>query len=56
MALAGTPLPRELVSSASLRNAMIVLQAIGGSTTLSFTWPQSRAALACTFDLDAFDN
>src|ERR1700723_2503472 len=32
MAIAGTPRPSELITQASVRNAMIVLQAIGGST------------------------
>ena len=32
MALTGTPTPSELITEASVRNAMVVLQAIGGST------------------------
>ncbi len=32
MAVAGNPLPQSLVTPAALRNAMVVLQAIGGST------------------------
>jgi dihydroxy-acid dehydratase len=32
MAIAGSPKPSELITTASVRNAMIVLQAIGGST------------------------
>src|ERR1700686_3973799 len=32
MALTGTPTPGELITDASVRNAMVVLQAIGGST------------------------
>ena len=32
MAVAGTPKPSDLITEASVRNAMIVLQAIGGST------------------------
>jgi dihydroxy-acid dehydratase len=32
MAIAGAPLPTDIVTPASLRNAMVVLQAIGGST------------------------
>ena len=32
MAVSGAPLPSDLITEASMRNAMIVLQAIGGST------------------------
>ena len=32
MAIAGGPLPRDLLTPAALRNAMVVLQAIGGSS------------------------
>jgi dihydroxy-acid dehydratase len=32
MAICGSPKPSDLITAASVRNAMIVLQAIGGST------------------------
>jgi dihydroxy-acid dehydratase len=55
MALAGTPLPSELVSSASLRNAMVVLQAIGGSTNALIHLAAIAGRAGLTLDLDVFD-
>jgi dihydroxy-acid dehydratase len=51
----GTPLPHELITDACVRNAMIVLQAIGGSTNglIHLTAIAGRAGVK--FDLDAFD-
>ena len=55
LARAGGPTLRTLVTPASLRNALIVLQAIGGSTNglIHFTAIAGRLGLA--IDLDAFD-
>ena len=55
MAIADAPRPGELVTGASIRNAMIVLQAIGGSTNglIHLTAIAGRAGLP--LDLDAFD-
>ena len=55
LAGAGAPLPRELITSASVRNAMIVLQAIGGSTNglIHLTAIAGRAGVR--IDLEAFD-
>ncbi len=55
MAVAGTPRPGELITPASMRNAMVVLQAIGGSTNglIHLTAIAGRAGVA--LDLDEFD-
>jgi dihydroxy-acid dehydratase len=55
MAVAGGPKPSELITSASVRNAMIVLQAIGGSTNglIHLTAMAGRAGVK--IDLEAFD-
>ena len=55
MASAGTPTPSQLITAASVRNAMIVLQAIGGSTNglIHLTAIAGRAGVR--FDLEAFD-
>ena len=55
MAIAGTPRPAELITEASVRNAMIVLQAIGGSTNglIHLTAMAGRAGVALS--LDEFD-
>ena len=55
MAIAGSPKPSELITEASVRNAMIVLQAIGGSTNglIHLIAMAGRAGVA--FDLDTFD-
>ena len=55
MAIRGTPRPSELITEASVRNAMIVLQAIGGSTNglIHLIAMAGRAGVAV--DLDAFD-
>jgi dihydroxy-acid dehydratase len=55
LAAAGAPLPGDLITSASIRNAMIVLQAIGGSTNglIHLTAIAGRAGV--TIDLEAFD-
>jgi dihydroxy-acid dehydratase len=55
MAVAGTPKPSDLITEASVRNAMIVLQAIGGSTNglIHLIAMAGRAGVA--LDLEAFD-
>ena len=55
MAIAGSPRPSELITAASVRNAMIVLQAIGGSTNglIHLIAMAGRAGVA--LDLDSFD-
>jgi dihydroxy-acid dehydratase len=55
MAVSGTPRPSELITEASVRNAMIVLQAIGGSTNglIHLIAMAGRAGVA--LNLDAFD-
>ncbi len=55
LAVAGGPRPSELITPTSLRNAMIVLQAIGGSTNglIHLTAIARRAGLE--IDLQAFD-
>jgi dihydroxy-acid dehydratase len=55
MAISGTPIPSELITEASVRNAMIVLQAIGGSTNglIHLTAIAGRAGIPV--DLKAFD-
>ena len=55
MAMSGTPKPSELITKASVRNAMIVLQAIGGSTNglIHLIAMAGRAEVAV--DLETFD-
>jgi dihydroxy-acid dehydratase len=55
MALSGAPKPSDLISARSVRNAMIVLQAIGGSSNglIHLTAIAGRAGVK--FDLEAFD-
>lgn len=55
MALSGAPRPSELITKTSVRNAMIILQAIGGSTNgfIHLIAMAGRAGVAV--DLDEFD-
>jgi dihydroxy-acid dehydratase len=55
MAASGTPRPSQLITAASVRNAMVLLQAIGGSTNgvIHLTAIAGRAGVL--FDLAAFD-
>ncbi len=55
MAVCGSPVPSQLITKASVRNAMIVLQAIGGSTNglIHLTAMAGRAGIQ--LDLDEFD-
>ena len=55
MAIAGAPKPSELITAASVRNAMIVLQAIGGSTNGLIHLTAIAARAGVKLDLDAFD-
>jgi dihydroxy-acid dehydratase len=55
MAKAGAPRPRELFTERSLRNALIVLQAIGGSTNGIVHLAAMAGRAGITLDLDAFD-
>jgi dihydroxy-acid dehydratase len=55
IAIAGTPKPSDLVTAASVRNAMIVLQAIGGSTNGLIHLIAIAGRAGVPFDLDAFD-
>jgi dihydroxy-acid dehydratase len=55
LAVTGAPKPSELITPSSVRNALIVLQAIGGSTNgiIHLTAMAGRAGVE--IDLDAFD-
>src|ERR1700744_2743644 len=55
MAIAGAPTPSDLITPASVRNAMIVLQAIGGSTNGLIHLIAIAGRAGVPFDLDAFD-
>jgi dihydroxy-acid dehydratase len=55
MAIAGAPRPSELITEASVRNAMIVLQAIGGSTNGLIHLIAIAGRAGVKFDLEAFD-
>jgi dihydroxy-acid dehydratase len=55
IAIAGTPRPSDLITPASVRNAMIVLQAIGGSTNGLIHLIAIAGRAGVPFDLDAFD-
>ena len=55
IAIAGTPKPSDLITPASVRNAMIVLQAIGGSTNGLIHLIAIAGRAGVPFDLNAFD-
>src|ERR1700727_841350 len=55
MAVSGAPRPADLITPASVRNAMIVLQAIGGSTNGLIHLIAIAGRAGVPFDLDAFD-
>jgi dihydroxy-acid dehydratase len=55
IAIAGTPKPSDLITAASIRNAMIVLQAIGGSTNGLIHLIAIAGRAGVPFDLDNFD-
>ena len=55
MALRGAPRPNELITAASVHNAMVVLQAIGGSTNGIIHLTAIAGRVDVAVDLDAFD-
>jgi dihydroxy-acid dehydratase len=55
MAVAGAPRPSELITAASVRNAMVTLQAIGGSTNGIIHLIAIAGRAGIPLDLDAFD-
>ena len=55
VAISGAPTPLELITENSLRNAMIVLQAIGGSTNGLIHLAAIARRAGIQLDLDAFD-
>ncbi|UFN47443.1 dihydroxy-acid dehydratase [Roseomonas sp. OT10] len=55
MALRQGPRPAQLITEASLRNAMVVLQAIGGSTNGIVHLAAIAGRVGLPFDLEAFD-
>src|ERR1700723_3611644 len=55
IAIAGTPKPSDLITPASVRNAMIVLQATGGSTNGLIHLIAIAGRAGIPFDLNAFD-
>ena len=56
MAIAGAPSPSKLITSGSVRNAMLVLQAIGGSTNALIHLTAIAGRTGVSIDLDAFDH
>jgi dihydroxy-acid dehydratase len=55
MARSGSPRPRDLLTERGLRNALIVLQAIGGSTNGIVHLAAMAGRAGITLDLEAFD-
>jgi dihydroxy-acid dehydratase len=55
LATSGGPAPAALITPASVRNAMVVLQAIGGSTNGLVHLAAIAGRVGVPFDLDAFD-
>jgi dihydroxy-acid dehydratase len=55
IAVAGTPKPSDLITKASVRNAMIVLQAIGGSTNGLIHLIAIAGRAGVSLDLEEFD-
>jgi dihydroxy-acid dehydratase len=55
IAIAGAPKPNELITEASVRNAMIVLQAIGGSTNGLIHLIAMAGRAGVRVDLETFD-
>ena len=55
LAESGGPKPSELITDKSLRNAMVVLQAIGGSTNGLIHLTAIAGRLGLAIDLEAFD-
>jgi dihydroxy-acid dehydratase len=55
LAKAGGPRPSEIMTPAAFRNALIVLQAIGGSTNALIHFTAVAGRLGIPIDLEAFD-
>jgi dihydroxy-acid dehydratase len=55
MAVSGGPRPREIVTPGAIRNAMVVLQSIGGSTNGIIHLAAIAARAGHPIDLDEFD-
>ena len=55
MAIAGHPLPGEIVTAISLRNASVILQSIGGSTNGLIHLAAIAGRAGVRLDLDEFD-
>src|SRR3954468_16431586 len=55
LAKSGAPRPRDLLTARGLRNALVVLQAIGGSTNGIVHLAAMAGRAGITLDLDAFD-
>ena len=55
MAIAGGPTPSEILNEKSVRNALIVLQAIGGSTNGLIHLTAIAGRIGLRIDLDEFD-
>jgi dihydroxy-acid dehydratase len=55
LAKAGGPVPTALITSASIRNAMVVLQAIGGSTNGLVHLAAIAGRVGIPLDFEAFD-
>ena len=55
MAASGGPLPSELMTAAAFRNAVVVMQAIGGSTNALIHLTAAAGRLGIRIDLDEVD-
>jgi dihydroxy-acid dehydratase len=55
MATSGSPKPSQLITAASVRNAMVILQAIGGSTNGLIHLIAMAGRAGVPLDLDAFN-
>jgi dihydroxy-acid dehydratase len=55
MAKSGGPKPSEIMSEAAFRNALVVMQAIGGSTNALIHLTAAAGRLGAQIDLDAVD-
>ena len=55
MAVSGGPKPSEIMSAAAFRNALVVMQAIGGSTNALIHLTAAAGRLGVKIDLDAVD-
>lgn len=55
MAISGAPVPSEIVTEKNIRNALIVLQAIGGSTNALIHLSAIAGRIGLRIDLDEFD-